>query len=581
MKNTGFLSSIRFQIVAAISLLVVTAMLLMGFLVTYLARSYLVEEKERLVIVAASLMEKALQKPTEAEVAAGSQGLQRLAERVSDDFYFRGVVHSISFFDLRRQVIWSTLEKNRWPYSKVFNRNISLPTLKQDVLRMDDPGSGDEMLVVIFPWTINGVSTGSVQMVVPVVSEQLAPLISGRLIVGIAAGYALIVILFGALIMAQMVLRPVRNLNVAVRRIMAGERDLALPEEERNEFGKLAHRFNRMAQQLAEHELHMSEQIEELLDVNEELELTRRGLIRSEKLASIGRLAAGVAHEVGNPLSAILGYVDLLQRGGLDRETEQDFLRRIETDVTRIHQIIKGLLDYSRPQKERIERLDLNRVIEETVELLQPQKQFKRIRFDFTSHHRPALTDADAHQIQQVLVNLFLNASHSMEEEGDISVFLERVLFDPSLTYREAADKFWPGESLIVISVMDHGGGMSEEVQARIFDPFYTTKEPGQGTGLGLSVCDKIIDGFGGTLEVSSQPGEGATFTILLPEAVEKDEAAEPETTPEAETASELDAPDGERSVSREDGESSETSVWTDEGEPSDGPQTSGTPRDS
>lgn len=519
MAKVRFFNSLSFQITVAISLLVITAVVIMGLLLTYFARNYAVQQKTQLGMASSYLIQRALTTPTPAEDAAGSKGLRQQAGRVGMQFHDARSFHSLTFFDNRHRILWSTLPSEQWPYARVFSVEGVAPADQFRSVVVKDPVSDDLMLVFRFAWIVRGETVGNVQLVIPVVTPTEEFLLSGRLILVFAGAYALIIILLGVLLLKQIMLRPLLDMTRAVKRLQQGERDIRLKEDEENELGQLARSFNQMAHQLAENEQRQSEQILELLRVNEELELTRRSLIRSEKLASIGRLAAGVAHEVGNPLSAILGYVELLRAGGLDEELQRDLLVRIEHDITRISTIIRGLLDYSRPERERIERLDVNRVIHDTIDLMQPQKQFKRITFDFTSHQRPALVDADANQLQQVLVNLFLNASHAMNEEGVITLFLERIRFDPSVTYRQAADKFRRDQSLIVVAVIDQGVGIPEEAQGRIFDPFFTTKEPGQGTGLGLSVCDKIVDGFGGTIEVFSQPGEGATFTLLLPES--------------------------------------------------------------
>ncbi|RJO65268.1 MAG: HAMP domain-containing protein [Myxococcales bacterium] len=521
MRKSRLFGSLRFQVTLAISILVITAVTLLGLLATYLSQSVMAEEKHRLGVATAAILQRILAQPTPAEAAAGPDGLAQMARRVGSQFYDGRFDHSLTFFDLSYKIVWSSLPRERWPYAVVFSPPIGIARETADVNEVEDPATGSLVLVVNFPWKIGGAPVGSVQLVEPVIPPGSRFLFSGRLIVGFAAVYAAIVILFGVLLLNQTVIRPVRELDRAVSRLIAGERALSLPPMDSDELRQLAANFDRLTRQLAENEQSQSEQIEELLVVNEELAQTRNGLIRSEKLASVGRLAAGVAHEVGNPLAAILGYVDLLKKGGLDRETEKDFLARIEKDITRIHTIISGLLDYSRAKKERIEILDVNQLIAETIDLFQPQKQFKKIVFETASHLKPAPILADAHQIQQVLANFFLNASHAMNEEGAITVFVERVLYDPSATYRQSGGKFKPNQSLVAVSVIDQGQGMDEATQARIFDPFFTTKEPGKGTGLGLSVADKIVDSFGGTIDVSSQPGEGATFTMLLPEATE------------------------------------------------------------
>lgn len=519
MRPVRLLISLQFQITIAISLMVITAVILMGLLVTYLSRTSIEDEKRRLIHIGASMIQRSLSQPTKAERAAGPKGKKQLINRVTMLFFDRRYHHSITFFDEGNNIFYSTLPSDQWPYAKVFYSPVNLPSRSIQIRRMEDPASDEPMLVYRFPWVIDGIQEGYVQLVAPLITPIQEFLFSGKLIVAFAIGYALLIIIFGVILLKQTVVNPVQEINQAVRRMIAGERNITLPEGEKNELGQLAQSFNEAATQLALNEQRQSEQIEELLKVNEELELTKRGLIRSEKLASIGRLAAGIAHEVGNPLSAIMGYVELLHAGGLDEEVEKDFLSRIEKDITRISAIIRGLLEYSRPKRERIEQLDMNKIIDDTIVLLKPQKQFKYMTFDFFSHQRPAWINADRNQLQQVLVNLLINASHAMTGKGSISIFLEKMVFDPSVTYRQSADKFRSGDSLVTVSVIDQGIGISEEIQEHVFDPFFTTKEPGSGTGLGLSVSYKIIDSFCGNLTVSSKSDQGATFTILLPEA--------------------------------------------------------------
>ena len=527
MLRFRFLVSLRFQIIMAILTLVITAVMLMGLLVTYLSRNFIIEEKKNLGVLSASLIQQGLAHPTPAEAQGGPEGLQRQAERITMEYFNASQHHSITFFNNRHEIIWSTLRSGYWPYAKVFGQSLQFPIRHIQTVIEQDPASGEDVMVIFLSWRIDGNQVGTVQIVQPLLPPEKKFLFSGKLVVAFAAGYAGVVILFGILLLTQMVILPIQNLNRGVRRLMAGERNFHIPEGDPNEIGQLAQSFNEMGRQLVENENRQAEQIKELLEVNEELELTRRGLIRTEKLASIGRLAAGVAHEVGNPLSAIRGYIDLLMDGDIDEESQRDVLLRMQKDATRIHHIIRGLLDYSRSQKEQVKRHDLNAVIEETIDLIQPQKQLKRITFDFISHKRPALVRIDANQVQQVLVNLFLNASHAMGEEGSITIFLERMIYDPTVTFRQFSDNFRPGQALISLSLIDQGTGMSEELQARIFDPFFTTKEIGSGTGLGLSVVDKIIDTFGGVITVASEENAGAAFTILLPEDPEPQKVQE------------------------------------------------------
>jgi|GEM_PF-1338001 len=519
MARVRFFSSLQFQMTIAISIMVIMAIVSMGLMVTYLSRISMEEEKKHLGLSSAAEIQRTSTRPTIAEAAAGRKGLTQLATRVAQNYFDGQFHHSITFYNNENTIIWSTLKPSNWPYAKIFAPRVQLPGEKVHFAQMKDPKTSQQVLVYTFPWVVSKIPEGKIQFVIQLINEEQKFLFSGRFIFVFAFIYACLIILFGSLLLKQMVIKPVNDLNKAVISITEGQRDLQVTVSEKNELGQLAQSFTEMAQHLSFNEQRQSEQIDELLRVNEELELTRRGLIRSEKLASVGKLAAGVAHEVGNPLSAILGYVELLKQGGLDDEMEKDFLARIEKDMTRVSQIIRGLLDYSRPRRERIEKIDFNHLIEESIELIKHQKQFKRIVFDFTSHRKPAYVEVDFNQLQQVLVNLFINASHAMKEEGNITIFLEKVQYDPSVTYRENVAHFKNGQNLITVAVIDQGEGIDEKTMSSIFDPFFTTKEPGFGTGLGLSVSDKIVDSFGGILEANSHKGEGATFTILIPES--------------------------------------------------------------
>lgn len=533
--NTRALS---FQIVLALSVLVVTAVVVLGLSASYLSGFKLEEEKRDLGLLTTSLIVRATQ--ANLREAPGDDALaawRAAAQRTGQLFFDPRVQHSITFYSRDYEVLWSSLPRSDWDSSKAFLGSVRHVMASPVTMRLDDPRSGRPLLVFLAPLSRDGVPTGLLQLVMPLATLGEEWLVSGRLLLFFAIFYAALVIALGVILLRQTIVRPLTDFSFAVTRLLSGRRDIKLPLKDPQELKQLAAGINALTRELAENEQRMSEQIEELLAVNEELEVTRHSLIRAEKLASIGRLAAGVAHEVGNPLSAILGYVELLRQGDLPPEVSQDFLRRIADDTARINAIIKGLLDYSRQHPLAIARLDVNDLIYETIDLMAPQKNFKAITFDVSSHCKPAWVMADSRQLQQVLVNMFLNASQAMEAEGVITVFLERVLYDPASTYRQNANRFHRGDSLITVSVIDQGEGIDEETQERIFDPFFTTKEPGSGTGLGLSVSDKIIDGFMGAIDVHSRKGEGATFTILLPEA--KPQPEMPETAPVGEPQNE------------------------------------------
>jgi two-component system, NtrC family, sensor kinase len=231
----------------------------------------------------------------------------------------------------------------------------------------------------------------------------------------------------------------------------------------------------------------------------------REQIIRTEKLASVGQLAAGVAHEIGNPLAAILGYVDILRadaagKGELAIAERQDALARVKAETQRIHRIIRELLEFSRPSHEDRVPTDPLRVVASAQALLAPQSRFRDVRVVTTGGDRWPEALVAPGRLTQVLVNLLLNAADAMGGKGTIVVACEA-----------------PGDQ-VVLTIADEGPGVPPEHRRKIFDPFFTTKPVGQGTGLGLPVSRSIVESFGGALELApAAEGRGAMFVLTLP----------------------------------------------------------------
>jgi signal transduction histidine kinase len=228
-----------------------------------------------------------------------------------------------------------------------------------------------------------------------------------------------------------------------------------------------------------------------------------RQLIHSEKLASIGLLAAGVAHEVGNPLSAISGYAQILESGVDSEEERREYLAAIVNQTGRIQKILRELLDYSRPSKGLTEILDMAEVLPRTMNMIQAQRVFRNIgvSFDLDESNRPHLVNMDPDHLAQITIIIAMNAAQAMEGEGRFDVALSRE----------------PGR--IKVRFSDSGPGIPPELVSRLFDPFFTTKSPGEGTGLGLSICQRLVDSYQGRIDVKTHPGQGAIFIISFPEA--------------------------------------------------------------
>lgn len=303
------------------------------------------------------------------------------------------------------------------------------------------------------------------------------------------AASAVLAIVAGGLILwwlnRSLVVRPVAALVEGTRRVGEGDLTTTIPVSGRHELGQLAGAFNAMTQRLAE---------------------TQGQLAQADKLASVGRLAAGVAHEINNPLTGVLSYASLLRkRLAGDAEAAED-LDVIVRETVRCRGIIRGLLDFARPTPPARKPVDLNEVVRRSVSVVMTQLSLNQVQLslDLAGDLPEAL--ADANQIQQVAVNLLLNAGDAIGEGGG--------------TIRVSTR---PGpEGTVEFAVQDNGRGIPAEDLPRIFEPFYTTKG-NHGTGLGLAVSWGIVEAHDGRLEVQSEPGQGTTFTLRIPTAAGSD----------------------------------------------------------
>jgi signal transduction histidine kinase len=232
----------------------------------------------------------------------------------------------------------------------------------------------------------------------------------------------------------------------------------------------------------------------------EELINAQKQIYQAEKLASIGRLASGVAHEINNPLNGIRSCLYSIEKNPENILQNKEYLELIDEGITNIELIVKKLLGFARQKGQSVEEVNVNQNIKKVLSLLDYKISEKNVEIIEKLDTSEPTLKADAQLLQEVLMNIILNALDAVSERGKIEI-----------ETRSENGK-------IVIEITDDGEGMEKEDIEKIFDPFYTTKEPGKGTGLGLSVSLGIIDNFGGTIEVESKKGNGATFKITIPE---------------------------------------------------------------
>lgn len=352
-----------------------------------------------------------------------------------------------------------------------------------------------------------------------------------------------VLVVFGDYLLRRLVTRPVERMVDGAEAIAAGVEGRRIEPAGSAELRRLARSVNRMADRLIRRQRALRENIRSLDETNRALTEAKNELVQAEKLASVGRLAAGIAHEVGNPLNAIMGYLELARRRGRDGD---EWLEGIGHEARRIDRIVRGLLDYARPKSGERRTLQVNEVVRRAVDLLETQGKFKEIRVRTELEDELPELRVDPNQLQQVLVNVLLNSVDAIEEadsEGRIDVETAAVRYEGPRTERlprrreddpEGVDythlrrlhpppgeiqprAFAEGERVVRIRVSDDGRGFPEEDRDRLFDPFYTTKEPGRGTGLGLAVSARLVAEMSGTIRAEGKPGEGAVFTLLLP----------------------------------------------------------------
>jgi PAS domain S-box-containing protein len=243
----------------------------------------------------------------------------------------------------------------------------------------------------------------------------------------------------------------------------------------------------------------LQERAQELQEAYDKLKAIQAQLIQSEKMAAIGQLAGGVAHEINNPIGVILGFAQSIAKRIQEDDPLYMPLKSIEREAIRCKNLVGNLLTFSRSGKTQTELIDINQTVDETLSLIEAQTKLKNI--DITREYETGLPQiiVNKNQIQQVIVNICNNAADAIQENGKITIGAKK-----------AGDH-------IVIEISDTGPGMAEEIKKHIFEPFFTTKDVGKGTGLGLSLCYEIIRKHHGIIEVESEAGKGATFIVKLP----------------------------------------------------------------
>jgi two-component system NtrC family sensor kinase len=300
------------------------------------------------------------------------------------------------------------------------------------------------------------------------------------------------------------IIKPLQGMVAATHQIADGDLNHKVEIDSQDEIGQLATAFNQMTEKLkaANKELvdwgtTLEKKVEER--TRELVEMQAR-LIQSEKLASLGKLAAGIAHEINNPLGGVLIYTHLLLEDTEKDSSQYENLKKIVKETTRCKDIVKGLLEFSRPKEPEMVPTDIHEALNRALAIFEPQALFQNIKIEKQYSEIPHIV-ADSSQLQQVFTNIIANAAEAMTGSG-------------VLTIRTSLEN---QTGRIKIEFSDTGHGIKPENMTRLFEPFFTTKEVGKGTGLGLAISYGIVQRHQGSIEVQSEFGKGTTFIIILP----------------------------------------------------------------
>ena len=284
--------------------------------------------------------------------------------------------------------------------------------------------------------------------------------------------------------------------------------------KEDNELNRLSKALNIMLKRISADKEKLRSTVLSLEKANLELKKAQKEIIQAEKLASVGRLSAGIAHEIGNPIGIVTGYLELLKQEDINANEREEYINRTETEIERISTIIRQLLEVSRPSGSDRRAVSVHELIYDTASVIQVQPLMSNIQLLLELNAEDDTVLADSNQLRQVFLNLIINAADAISVEAKNTGGKLKII--TALETDNNSDTINPS-AILKISFVDNGPGIDEEHLDNVFDPFFTTKDPGRGTGLGLSVSFMIVESMGGTMTVTSEAGRGTTMKISLP----------------------------------------------------------------
>ncbi len=370
------------------------------------------------------------------------------------------------------------------------------------------PFLGRKLLVTAIPFQQQGMQGGigavnSLQSVYDQITQ-------GRQIASIYIFVnAIILTTIGLFRLIQVVVRPIEHLVTLTDTYQNTENSPFFSDKEGNEFGQLSLALNKMLHRIDDDRQKLRDTVGSLEKANQQLRATQQKMVQTEKMAAIGRLAAGLAHEIGNPIGIVQGYLELLGQSGLSEEEQKQFSSRSLQELKRINRLIHQLLNFSRTRTDDSGCTEIHPLLHELVDMLQAQKELAGLEFQWHLDAEHDRVTANSESLHQVFLNCLLNAIDAIKECNDTRQ--GKICLS---TVNTTNDK---GRQFMQITIRDNGIGIKDTNKDSLFDPFFTTKEPGRGTGLGLSVSYALIEGVGGQMQIQGKEDEGATVCIMLP----------------------------------------------------------------
>ncbi|MBW2179305.1 MAG: hypothetical protein JRG81_02880 [Deltaproteobacteria bacterium] len=324
----------------------------------------------------------------------------------------------------------------------------------------------------------------------------------------------IILTIIGLYRLSRLTVRPLKRLVARAEDYREDDGMFFLYEKGDNEFAKLSKSLNRLLKRISMDKEKLQATVRSLEKANLELKEAQKEIVKAEKLASVGRLSSGIAHEIGNPIGIIVGYLDLLKKKNLSPEEKNEFIERAGNEIEKINGIIRQLLSYAKPSDEGLKTVSVHEIINDIENIVSVQPMMSDIHLTLQLSADRDIVVADPDQLRQVFLNLMINAADAIQainnkQNGEVIISSEVM---------QGGNKNPQNQPPVLkIIYKDNGIGIPAESLRNIFDPFYTTKEPGKGTGLGLSVSFMIIEEMGGKIEAASKEGQGTTISIFLP----------------------------------------------------------------